>query len=491
MPFVMRTAMIYLMGVQYLGLDSLFVSVLQVLNLAELGVGAAMVYGMYKPIVDDDTVVICALMKLYRTYYRIIGAVIAVVGFALSPFIPMLIKSNLPPELNIYWLYWLNLSVTVLSYWLFAYKNALFQAHQRTDIVSKISLFAYTLRYAAQLLVMIFIKDYYLYIIAMLATQVLINILTAIVANREYPDYKAKGKLDKERIHDINRRIRDLFTAKLGTVIINSADTVVISAFLGLTILAVYQNYFFILTSIIGVLTIIFQSVTAGIGNSIIVETPEKNFNDFNKFTFLIAWLSGIITCCLLCLYQPFMEIWVGNKLMLDFSAVICFCIYFFVYEINTLLNTYKDAAGMWHEDRFRPLVTALSNLVMNLIMVQFLGIYGVLLSTVISTLFIGMPWLIHNIFNVLYQRDWLRFYVKKLLLYTFAVIICCAVCYFICIPLTFGKWLTLIVRLPVCVLVPNIIIILLFRKTENFKMSIKLIDNMTKGKTKILKKFS
>ena len=104
-PFLMRTAMIYLMGVQYLGLNSLFTSVLQVLNLAELGVGSAMVYSMYKPIAEDDETTICALMKLYRTYYRVIGLVIAVVGCALTPFIPNLIKSDVPAGLNIYLLY--------------------------------------------------------------------------------------------------------------------------------------------------------------------------------------------------------------------------------------------------------------------------------------------------------------------------------------------------------------------------------------------------
>ena len=130
-PFVMRTAMIYLMGVQYLGLNSLFSSVLQVLNLAELGVGSAMVYSMYEPIVKDDNVTICALMKLYRTYYRFIGGVIAVVGVFITPFIPKLISGDVPTDINIYILYLLNLGATVLSYWLFAYKNSILQAHHR------------------------------------------------------------------------------------------------------------------------------------------------------------------------------------------------------------------------------------------------------------------------------------------------------------------------------------------------------------------------
>ena len=122
-PFLMRTAMIYLRGVQYLGLNSLFTSILQVLNLAELGVGSAMIYSMYKPIAEDDNTTICALMKLYRTYYRVIGLVIAVIGCILTPFIPKLISGDIPQGLNIYILYLLNLGATVLSYWLYAYKN--------------------------------------------------------------------------------------------------------------------------------------------------------------------------------------------------------------------------------------------------------------------------------------------------------------------------------------------------------------------------------
>ena len=157
-PFLMRTAMIYLMGVQYLGLNSLFTSILQVLNLAELGVGSAMIYSMYKPIAEDDNATICALMKLYKTYYRIIGLIIAVIGCALTPFIPKLISGDVPDNLNVYLLYLLNLGATVLSYWLYAYKNSILQAHQRVDIVSKVTLVTSTIQYSLQLLVLCCLK---------------------------------------------------------------------------------------------------------------------------------------------------------------------------------------------------------------------------------------------------------------------------------------------------------------------------------------------
>lgn len=488
-PFLIRTAMIYYMGVQYLGLDSLFTSILQVLNLAELGVGSAMVYGMYRPIAEDDTLTICALMKLYRLYYRIIGLVIAAIGIGLTPFIPMLIKSDLPPGLNIYILYLLNLAATVSSYWLFAYKNSLFQAHQRVDVISKINLFTYTLRYFIQFIVILIVKNYYVYVMATLFSQLLTNVITAIAATHEYPDYKPDGILDKEAIQEINGRIRDLFTSKLGVVIIGSSDTVVISAFLGLTVLAVYQNYNYILTAVIGFVTIIFQACTAGIGNSVIVETKEKNYQDLKKFTFIISWIVGFCTCCLLCLYQPFMEIWVGKDLMLNFSAVICFCIYYFVFEINQLLNTYKDASGIWHEDRFRPLVTALSNLGMNLIMVQFWGIYGVLLSTVLSTLLIGMPWLLHNLFTVLFEKKDLPLYLKWLFFYVGVTILCCIITYLICIPIQLGKWAVLILRGIICFIVPNLIYYLSYRNLPEFKTSLILINKLTKGKLSFLAK--
>lgn len=490
-PFLIRTAMIYFMGVQYLGLNSLFSSILQVLNLAELGVGSAMVFSMYKPIVDDDKDTICALMKLYKVYYRFIGLIIAVIGLILLPFIPKLINGDVPNGINIYVLYLLNLGATVLSYWLFAYKNSLLQAHQREDITSKVTLLTNTIQYSLQLVILIFIKNYYLYVIVILFTQALTNIVRAVIVTKLYPDYKPEGKLDKKVIKEINHRIRDLFTSKLGGVIVNSVDTIVISAFLGLTVLAIYQNYYFILTSIIGFVTIIFNSCIAGIGNSIIVETKEKNFNDLNKFTFIISWIGGFCTTCFLCLFQPFMDVWVKKEsLKLDFSVVICFCIYYFVFEINQLLCAYKDSAGMWHEDRFRTLVTALSNLVMNLIMVQFWGVYGVILSTVLSTLFIGMPWLLHNLFTVLFEKSQLKIYLRKLFFYVFVVFCGCVLTYLLCLQLPImSKWMILIIRAIICCIIPNVIYFVVYIKKQEFKDSIKLFDKITKGKISILKK--
>lgn len=488
-PFIMRTAIIYLMGVQYLGLNSLFTSVLQVLNLAELGVGSAMVYSMYKPIAEDDTTTICALMKLYKYYYRLIGLTIAIVGCILTPFIPKLISGEVPAGMNMYVLYLLNLGATVLSYWLFAYKNSILQAHQRVDVVSKVTLITSTIQYILQLLVLWLLKNYYVYVIVALLTQALTNIVTAIVANRMYPEFKPEGNLPKEAVKQINQRIRDLFTSKIGSVIYDSADTLVISAFLGLTVLAVYQNYFYILTSITGFIMIIFSSCTAGIGNSIVTETKQKNFDDLQKFTFIICWIAGFCSATLLCLYQPFMELWVGKEFMLEMSAVVCLVVYFFVKQLNSLFNLYKDASGMWHEDKFRPLVAALTNLILNLILVQFLGIYGVIISTVIAIIVIGMPWLLHNLFTVIFEKNMFKSFFIKLVKYCLTTLFVCVLTYFICLFVKVSSLsLTVIIRGIICVIVPNIIFFVVYHGQIEFKESVVLFDNMTRGKLKLRK---
>lgn len=484
-PFLMRTAMIYLMGVQYTGLNSLFTSVLQVLNLAELGVGTAMVFSMYKPIAEDDDVQICALMKLYRLYYRIIGLVIAVVGGFLTPFIPHLIHGSVPPNINIYVLYLLNLSATVLTYWLFAYRNSIFDAYQRIDMINKVTLITNTIQYVIQFFVLWEFHDYYLYVIALLFSQVLNNVLIAIQSKRMYPQYNPVGDVSKEERREINHRIRDLFTSRVGGVIVNSADTIVISAFLGLKTLTIYQNYFYIITALIGIVNVAFQASTGGIGNSLILETKDKNFNDLKKFTLFVSWIATICSCCLLCLFQPFMKLWVGSKLLLPFSAVICLVVYYYVYEINQLINTYKDAGGIWHVDRFRPLVTALANLGMNLSMVQFWGIYGIMLSTVLSMLIVGMPWLFHNLFTTLFERFRFKEYFSCIIRYVVVAIIAVCLCVFVCHYINMNLVLTIIIRGIICVVLSNIIFILFNFRSKEFDECLTLIETMTKNKVK------
>ena len=484
-PFFIRTAMIYFMGVQYLGLNSLFVSVINILNLAELGVDSAMVFSMYKPIAEDDKSTICALMNLYRRYYRIIGLIIAVAGVSILPFIPRLVKDDVPSDINIYLLYLLYLGETVLSYWLFAHKNSLLSAYQRRDLTNKTTIITCTVKYILQLLVLIFIRDYYWFVIAQLATQIMQNLLCALVANRYYPGYKPSGTLSPEKVSDIKKRIRDLFTAKISTAIVRSSDSIVVSSFLGLSVLAVYQNYYFITASVMGFVEIIFSACTAGIGNSIVVESREKNYTDFKKLTLIIAWLAGFCTCCLLCLFQPFMRIWMNgdDTLMLGMGEVICLCVFFYVAEINRITNTYKDAAGLWRETKFVPLANAVVNLTLNLILVQFWGLYGVLLSTVIGFSAVEIPLLLHNLFRTIFDRDGMKPHVRNLVYYTVITALAGGVTYVVCLPVHLNGILTLLVRGMICLVLPNLIFYAAYHNKPEFRQCLSMIDLIAKGR--------
>ena len=477
-PFVVRTIMIYYMGVEYIGLGSLFTSILEVLSLTELGVGSALVFSMYKPIAEDNKERICALMRLYRTYYRAIGTIILVVGIAITPIVPKLVKGDVPENISLMVLYYLNLGATVLSYFLFAYKNSLLSAHQRTDIPSKLSIIISTLKYGLQIGA-IFIGNYYLYTMVALFTAALTNIITSLIVDKMYPEYKAIGKLPKEEVKFINRRIKDLFTSKVGFMIINSADTIVISAFLGLQVLAIYNNYYYIVSSLFGFIGIIFSSCTAGIGNSLIIETQEKNYNDFKKFLLIIVWITGVCTCCLMCLFQPFIKLWVGEELMLSMDLVVCFCVYFFIYEINRLMNNYKDAAGIWHEDRFRPLIEALTNLCLNLIMVKYIGLFGILLSTILSMVVVGMPWLTYNLFTEIFKRSAKEFIID-LFKYMLITAISSVVCYWGCSYINIEGIFGLLLKGFVVMLLANGIYFICFCKTKEFsevkKLALKLV---------------
>ncbi len=475
-PFFIRTAMIYYIGMEYVGLNSLFISILQVLNLAELGVGSAMIFSMYQPIAEKDEETICALMQLYKRYYRVIGMIILFLGVLLMPALPILIKGSIPDGLNLNILYLLNLGATVLSYWLFAYKNCLLVAHQRTDITSKVGIGISTIEYVLQFISIAVYKNYYLYLIIRIVAQIIQNIIMYFVVENRYPHYHPSGSLEGESVKKINHKIKDLFTAKIGAIVFNSVDSIVISAFLGLSMLAVYNNYYYILSSIIGFVAIIFNSCIAGIGNSIVTETAEKNYRDFCTFTFIISWLSGVCVCCLTSLYQPFMFLWLKNKeMMLGMSEVVCYSSYFFVYELAAMMIQYKDAAGIWHKDRFRPLVTAIANLTMNVVFVQFIGIKGVLISTIISFLIIGIPWLVHNLFAQLFHCQPYQ-YLKRVFTYVIVTIFVTLFGYYLCYLLPFDGWGGFIVRAIICLVISNLIYLLIYRNMDEFLDAKKIV---------------
>ena len=325
--FIMRTVLIHYLGEVYLGLDSLFVSILQILSLSELGISSAMVYSMYKPLAENDTPAVCALLKLYRTVYRWIALIMTVLGLAVTPFLPLIVKKDLPEGMNLYVLFFINLANTVLSYALFAYRSSLFTADQKYSVNNNIYSIFKIGGTALQVLAIILFKNYYMYSIILPLTTILKNLALYIISNKMYPQYKCEGTVPKEEINNIKKRCAGMFLHKLSFVFRNSLDSIVLSAFLGLALLGKYNTYYYIINAISGIMILVSNSVTASVGNSMVVESKAKNYADFRKLQLLYMGLTSWLTVCLVACTQPFIKLWVGEKMMFTDGIMFVFCI--------------------------------------------------------------------------------------------------------------------------------------------------------------------
>lgn len=417
-PFIVRSVIIKTVGIEYIGLSGLFTSILEILNLTELGVGSAIVYSMYAPIAENDTKTICALLNLFKKVYRIIGLVIAVVGLCLIPFLGNLICGDIPQNANIYILYIIYLANTVSSYWLFAYKTCLLNAYQRNDVVSVVGLCVNLVLNISQILLLILFENFYLFVVAFPISSFLTNIINAYFAKKLFPKYTCSGQVSQKMKYDIKKRVSGLMLAKIAYRARFSVGNIVVSAFLGIRLLALYNNYFYIVNALTGFLTVIIVSIAAGIGNSIAMDDKEKNEKDMKILNFSYLSISFFCYCFLLCLYQPFMRLWVGLENVLDNHLMIWFALFFLSEKCLSIPGQYYDSAGLWWKGKWKGLIEVSIHLILILLMGWNWGILGILLSTTISMIFVGFPLISYYLYKYYFQKKYYAFMCKQLKLY-------------------------------------------------------------------------
>ena len=487
-PFIIRTVIIYILGINYTGLGSLFNSIISVLSLAEFGVSSAIVYSMYAPIARDDENKICALMKLYRIIYFVIGLFVLVIGICLMPLIPMIIKSDIPSNINIYALYGIYLSNSVASYWLFAYKNCLLDAFQRIDINVKVSTVVNLIMYGLEIALLVAFRDYYYYALCLPVTSILINIITARFVDKMFPQFTPKGVVTRKELKELFFQVAGLLAQKLAFTSRNALDSIIISAYLGLAIVGIYNNYFMVLNSVTALLAILYTAMLAGIGNSIAKETEEKNYQDFRKFNFLYMWISGWATICIYVLVQPFMKLWVGKELVFAESIVFLLSLYFYNMKMTDMVGVYVSTSGIWWKCKYIYIIETISNLVLNIGLGYIWGVYGVIIATIISVLFvdfIGTGIILYkNLFSKykfgeLIKDDLLYFLMTMLVMIILKVI---AGVFEIKIK---NEMALFAINFVLCIFIPNILFYLVLSKTSIGKNAISWIM------TRILKRES
>ncbi|WP_145083701.1 lipopolysaccharide biosynthesis protein [Sedimentibacter saalensis] len=418
--------MIKKLGSEFLGLNSLFISIIQVLNLTELGIGSSLIYSMYKPIAEDDIDTLGSMLNFYKIIYRFIGCVIAVIGVVLIPILPYIVNMDelLGTGINLYVLYLIYLLNTVISYFFFSYRKSLLTAYQRQDIISNINSLVHLMLYASQLLVLVAYTNYYIYTILMPVFTVLDNLFVAVITNKKFPQI-IKNKCNKPtELKAILGNTRYIVGHKIGAVMIQSADSIVISAFLNLSILTIYGNYYYVISALIGFINVGYNAILAGVGNSIITKSKKQIYDLFLDLSFLIFFIIAFCTSSLLSLYQPFMKMWMGIDYLLPMNTVVLFSIYFYVWQIRVIGLNFKDAAGMWKDDWLKPYVGIVFNIILNITLVVNIGVDGVILATIFVMSLIYFPCEIFVLHKHLFQTTKKNYMLRQVLYFIITAIV-------------------------------------------------------------------
>lgn len=469
-PFITRSIFIRCLGEDFLGLNGLFSSILTVLNMAELGFSSAIVVHMYRAIAEDDGENIRALLNYYKKVYHLIGMIIILAGLVLVPFLPRLIKDSYPESINLTVVYLVYLLNTGLSYFLFAYYSSLLSAFQRNDILSYADMVIKIMTYLLQIGLLLTVRNYYAYLAIMPVFTILHNLWVYYVARRQFPEYYPQGKISAGIQADIGQKVKGAVIGKVASVFRNSCDSVFISAFLGLTATAIYGNYYYILNTIATLLVIIPIATNGGVGNSVAMETQEKNYSDMNRMNFLYMWISGWCMICMLCLYQPFMTLWMGEKMLLPVSTMILFCAYLYIMKIGDVLSIYTASKGLYWESRFVTIAEALANIVLNYFLGKHFGIAGIMWATILTMVLINFLWGCQIVFKY-YFTDYSAWgYIARHIRYAGISVAVAAITYGACSFVKIPGILGLVVIGMICVVLPNLLYFVIYRKTDIYE---------------------
>lgn len=394
LPFVSRTIIIYYLGAAYLGLGGVFNSIINILNISELGFASALSFILYKPIADDDKAKVCAILTFAKKCFRVIGGVVLILGLVLLPFLKSVVNSDIPDNINIYVLYSIFLLNSVISYFLFAYKRILFSAAQRYDLETTIASIVLILQYFAQIIILILTRNYYLFALMIVLASVLSNFLCQVVSCRQFPQYFSRGKLEQDDIKEIVRIVKGVFATKIGATINLSIDNVVISTLFGLILLGKYSNYFYIITVFISLFAVIHNSLRPTLGNCIITDSKRQMYDKLETISFIYTWGATIMAVGFLCIAQDFIGIWAGKEFVLPFSYVIALFCLFYIGRLFCIPTLFVEAAGLWYESKYINLIAAVLNVILSFVFAKFMGVIGVPIASALVALIANLGYL-------------------------------------------------------------------------------------------------
>ncbi len=470
--FLERSIFISVLNADYLGLNTLFANVLNVLSIAELGIGSAIAYALYRPLAEHDDDRIATLMQFFRKAYSVIGLAIMAVGFIVSFFIDSFVTGSELAKSDIQWYFLLYLVSVGVTYF-FSYKQILIEADQRRYINQLVVCFGTMLQYIVQIAVLIATRDFGLYIGVFFVFNILKNVILSMIADRIFPALRRKGrdirKLTGESRKDILRNIKAMCFHKFGDVAISSSDSIMISLLVDIRSLGLYANYQIVINALEGATRVFYSSTLASIGNMFATEDRDKLYGSFLALNFTNYLLHSFIAALFFAIIQSALQLWLGSAYLLSVPTIFWISLSFFVRGIRRMPTNFHDACGLFWADRYKKIIEAVINIVVSVICALYFGIAGIFVGTVMSQI-IGFMIGGRVLYRYAFDKPlslFIRMYLSEMVATIAAMGLSFAVCFLIDIP---NPVLRIIIHAIASLLVLSAYYFILYRKNPSLK---------------------
>lgn len=468
--FISRKVFLDSLGTEYLGVNGLLTNVLSMLSLVESGIGVSITYNLYKPLAENDKENIIALVQLYKKLYGILAILIFLLSLTLYPFLGILINnsSNIPFIGVIYFIFVVK---NVISY-LNAHKWSLINSDQKGYVLAKYNLLFNIITTVTKIIVLLFTKNYILYLLIEAGIFVIQNIWNGTIVNKRYSYIKTKKKyyVKKDIKQKLITNVKALFLHNIGTYCVFGTDNLLISAFVSVKAVGLYSNYTMIISQLTALLTPIINGIGASVGNLIATESKEKNYEVFKVVKLINFWIYSFCAIFLLNLIEPFINWWLGEGLLLDRLTLIVILINFYITGMRSSINTFKSKAGIFSEDKYIPLIEATINLVASIFLVKYFGLSGVFMGTTISSIIIPVWTQSKLVYNRVFNKsviEYFKSYVFYICLTIFTGYITTVICNKTII---WNGFSALIAKGLICVIIINSIYLAIFFKSDELK---------------------
>lgn len=386
---IVRRFLIQYIGNEANGLSSLYLSVIGFLSVAELGVGDAITFCMYKPIVEGKKNTVAALYRLFKKIYYIVGAVIMAAGLVTMFFLPKLAKDYVDLDINLYRTFFLTLVSVVLTY-MFSAKTSLLNAHKYNYISTTITSCGTLLEDGLKIAAIIITKSFEAYIICRIITVLLQWIIVDVVVKKKFPDIiDIRATIDDDNKKKLINNIKAMFMHRIGNVLVNTIDSVVISAFIGVIVLGKFSNYTSIMGAMITVLTLFFYPLSSVVGHAL-VSMAEEQSRKYYYFFYGLNYALGVVACLgYYAVIDDMITVFYGANLILEDEIAIVITVDYFIQFMRTSTMMFRNSSGVFYYDRWKPLFEGVSNVVFSILLVKKIGVVGVIVATIFTNLLI------------------------------------------------------------------------------------------------------